>query len=385
MDRIFSFLLSPFRSWVRRAAAALCVAGTVTACSDGPTAPLNASALHPIDLSAEWTPTSPDAEHVDSAVLAAGFAQSANVPALTSVVVVRHSHLVGELYLAPGGPDSAYSLRSVTKSVMSLLVGIAIHQGHVPSTTTTLATYFKPPLPLLDSTKRSISIQDLLTMTSGFQWDETDSVALYDEWISAPDEITFLTNRPLACPPGQCWNYNSAAVHLLSVILSRAIPEGTAAYANDVLFKPLGVHSAQWEVFADGYPNGGAGLYLRPRDMAKIGALVLQRGMSGQTAIVPASWIGLSTAAQSQTNPDEFLQPAGQLGYGDLWWVGRVGPHRLVLAWGYGGQFIWIVPDLDLVVVTTAAWQNVGNAAGFDANDIAIFIANQIMPAVHPD
>ena len=152
-----------------------------------------------------------------------------------------------------------------------------------------------------------------------------------------------------------------------------------------MLFKPLGIHAAEWEVFADGYPNGGAGLYLRPRDMAKIGALVLQRGMSGQTAVVPASWIGLSTETQWQTNADEFLQPTGQLGYGDLWWVGRVGPHRLVLAWGYGGQFIWIVPDLDLVVVTTAAWQNVGNAAPFDANDIAIFIANQIMPAVHPD
>ena len=201
MDRFFSPLLFPLRSWVPRAAAALCLAGSVVACSDGPTALLNASALHPIDLSAEWTPTSPGAEHVDSAGLAAAFAQSANIPALTSVVVVRHSHLVGEQYLAPGGEDSAYSLRSVTKSVMSLLVGIAIHQGHVPGTTTTLAAYFEPPLPVLDSTKRSISIQDLLTMTSGFQWDETDSVALYDEWVTAPDEITFLTNRPARlCP-----------------------------------------------------------------------------------------------------------------------------------------------------------------------------------------
>jgi CubicO group peptidase (beta-lactamase class C family) len=307
------------------------------------------------------------------------------MPWISSLLVVRHSHLVREQYFATGGADSLYSVRSVTKSVMSLLMGVAIHQGRIASEAVTLSTYFRPPLPVLEPAKGAITIHDLLTMTSGFQWNEESNVAEYDNWVTSPDEITFLVDRPLACTPGQCWNYNSAAVHLLSVILSRAIPAGTAAYADSVLFEPLGIRSAAWEVFADGYPNGGAGLYVRPRDMAKLGALVLQRGRSGPTPIVPADWVLRSTQKQLDTAPGEELSPSGQFAYGDLWWVGRAGSHGLVLAWGYGGQYIWIVPDLDLVVVATAAWQGIGDAAFTNANASAVLIADQVMPAVLPD
>lgn len=363
------------------ALAVWCV-GTV-ACGDGPAAPPNASARHPLDLSAEWTLTPPATQGIDTALLHGAYGAARGVPGLTSLLVVRHSHLVAEQYFAPGGADSLYSVRSVTKSVISLLIGVAVHQRRIASTAVTLSTYFRPPLPALDSAKGSISIQDLLTMTSGFQWDEEGNVAEYDNWVTSPDEIAYLIDRPLACAPGACWNYNSAAVHLLSVVLSRAIPAGTASFADSVLFTPLGFHPVAWEVFADGYVNGGAGLYVRPRDMAKIGALVLQRGSSGQAAVVPADWIAESTQRKLAT-PDG-LPGVGHVGYADLWWVGMVGGHGLVLAWGYGGQFIWIVPDLDLVVVTTAAWQGIGDAAFTDANAIAALIATQVMPAIRAD
>ena len=355
----------------------LCVAA---ACSDNPAAPANATARHPLDLSAEWSLTSPASAGVDSVTLAAAYHQASVLPGLTSLLVIRHGHLVGEQYFLGGRADSVYSARSVTKSVMALLVGIAIDQGRIASPSVPLSTYFQPPLPVLDSAKGSITIHDLLTMTSGFQWDEEGNVAEYDNWVTSPNEIEYLVQRPLVCTPGACWNYNSAAVHLLSVIISRAIPGGTPAFADSVLFTPLGFHPVEWEVFADGYANGGAGLYLRPRDMAKIGALVLQQGVSGHTAIVPAAWIQQITQRELAT-PD-VLEGPGSMGYGDLWWVGAINGHRLVLAWGYGGQFIWIVPDLDLVVVATAAWQGVGNAAYTDADAIAALIATSVMPAI---
>lgn len=348
------------------------------ACSDGITSPLGYSAQHPSDLSQEWTLTPPASQGVDSAALAEGFSAASLVPGLTSLLVVRHSRLVGEWYASGGRSDSLYAARSVTKSVMSLLVGIAIHQGRLGGTDTPLSAYWRPTLPSLTAAKGAITIHDLLTMTSGFQWDEDGNVAQYNDWVSAPDEIAYLVDRPLVCAPGKCWNYNSAAVHLLSLILSDAIPAGVAAFADSTLFTPLGFHPVMWEIFPDGLPNGGAGLYLRPRDMAKIGALVLQQGVSGNTAVVPATWI--REATQRQLKTVDGLRSTGLLDYGELWWVGHAGGHPVVVAWGYGGQYIWIVPDLDLVIVATATWQATGGAAPFDANAIADLLVTQIMP-----
>jgi CubicO group peptidase (beta-lactamase class C family) len=351
------------------------------ACTDGLAPPISESARHPIDLSAEWSMAAPSAEGIDSTQLALAYAAGSTVSGLTSALVVRHGRLVAEQYFQGGRADSLYAARSVTKSVMSLLVGIAIGEGHIADVAVPLSAYFGPPLPVLDPAKGAITVGDLLTMTSGFKWDEEGNVAEYDNWVSSPDEIAYLISRPLVCQPGHCFNYNSAAVHLLSVILSRAIPIGTAAFADRVLFSPLGFHSVSWEYFLDGYANGGAGLYLRPRDMAKIGALVLQQGVSGRTSIVSSAWIRRSTSSQIATG--DGLPGIGRLDYGDLWWVGTVNNHGAIVAWGYGGQFIWVVPDLDLVIVTTAAWQGLGPLASIDAHAIAGWITTRIIPTVH--
>jgi CubicO group peptidase (beta-lactamase class C family) len=189
---------------------ACCVA--ISACTDAPTAPLTPPGRDSLDLSGQWSLTPPATENIDAPRLAAAYRAAAGVPGLTSLLVVRHSHLVGEQYFVHGGADSLYSLRSVTKSVMSLLVGIAIDQGHIAGTNVPLSVYFQPPLPVLDSAKGSITIHDLLTMTSGFQWLEDTSVAQYIDWGTSHNEITYLIDKPLVCTPGLCWNYNSAAV-----------------------------------------------------------------------------------------------------------------------------------------------------------------------------
>jgi CubicO group peptidase (beta-lactamase class C family) len=362
-------------------AGALVVASA--ACSDAPTGPRNESALHPVDLTPEWTLTSPAAEGVDSAALGAALEAGVGVAGLTSLVVVRHSHLVGERYFAPGGRDSLYSLRSVTKSVMSLLVGAAIDRHLLTGTGQTLAAFVGPPLPPLDSAKGAITIADLLTMSSGFEWDEETSAAQYDAWVTSPNEVTYLVDRPLVAQPGTVFNYNSAAVHLLSVILTHVDPAGTPAFADSVLFAPIGIHRSDWEIFADGIANGGAGLYLRPRDMAKVGALVLQQGRSGSRVVTSSGWIRASTALHIESA--DILPPVGggRLGYADLWWLGQAGGRPCIFAWGYGGQYILIVPDLDLVVVATATWQGLGNAAYTDATIIMSFLVNGVLPTVH--
>ena len=292
--------------------------------------------------------------------------------------MVRHGRLVAERYFRPGGADSLYSVRSVTKSVMSLLVGIAIQRGVIHGTDQTLGDLFRAPLPTLAPADAAITIGDLLTMTGGFQWDES-TVTEYNNWVLSPDQIDYVLARPIVATPGTTFNYNSAAVHLLSAVLE-VNAGGTAAFADANLFGPLGARNRDWEVDNRGIPNGGAGLYITPREMAKIGQLVLQRGLSGQVAVVPSAWIDQSV--DTKVNTGEVLGPLGLLTYGDLWWLGQIGGHRFSLAWGYGGQFIWVVPDLDLVVVTTAAWQSLGGTVTAQTSAIANVVGTEIYPAV---
>jgi CubicO group peptidase (beta-lactamase class C family) len=315
---------------------------------------------------------------VDAAVLATGLGGAAAIPGLRSILVVRHGRLISEQYMAPGGADSLYALRSVTKSVMSLLVGVAIQHGAIRGTDQTLGELFRPPLPSLDPADAAITVGDLLTMTSGFQWDET-GVTEYNNWVLAPDQIDYLLARPVVSPPGTTFNYNSAAVHLLSAVL-QVDAGGTAAFADSVLLAPLGIRARDWELDDRGIPNGGAGLYLRPRDLAKIGQLVLQRGRSGAAEVAPPAWVDEATRDHIATGT--ALGAMGTLRYGDLWWLGSTGGHAFVLAWGYGGQLVCIVPDLDLVVVTTATWQGLGTGAGPQTAAIAGLIVNGILPAV---
>jgi len=346
------------------------------ACSEA-TAPQPRSG--PIDLSADWSVATPAAQGVDPTRLADGLSQAAALPGLTSLLVVRHGRLVAERYFRPGGADSLYALRSVTKSVISLLVGIAIQRSVIRATDQSLGELFRPPLPALDPPDAAITVGNLLTMTGGFQWDENTGVAEYNNWALAPDQIGYVLARPLVSPAGTTFNYNSAAVHLLSAVLE-VDAGGTAEFADARLLAPLGVQARDWEVDNRGIPNGGAGLYLRPRAMAKIGQLVLQRGLSGTAAVVPSAWV--DEATRSHLGTGAVLGSLGSLTYGYLWWIGHAGGHTVVLAWGYGGQLIWIVPDLDLVVVTTATWQGLGGAAAAQAASIAGAIVNGIMPAV---
>jgi len=357
---------------------AVCV--LLAACGGETTGPSSPLPTEPIDLAADWAVSSPEKEGVDPTKLEAAFNSAVGIPGLRSITVVRHGHLVAERYYAGARADSLYALRSVTKSVISLLVGIAIHQGKIRDIDQTLSELFKPPLPTPDAGHGVITVGNLLTMTGGFQWNEGSDVTEYNDWVLAPDQVEYVLARPIVAPPGTTFNYNSAAVHLLSAVL-QVDAGGTAAFADTYLLKPLGINSRDWEIDNQGIPNGGAGLYLRPRDIAKLGQLIIQRGRSGDTEVVPPSWIDQST--QRHGGVYDQLGAIGPLGYGDLWWLGDTAGHPIVLGWGYGGQLLYIVPGLDLVVVTTARWQGIGGAVGPQTTAIGNLIAQRIVPAVH--
>lgn len=304
--------------------------------------------------------------------LDAAFASARQIPNLTSLVVAQGGKTLRQLYLGGTGPDTPHDVRSVTKSVTALLVGMALDQGAFASLDQPIGPLLGPAAPA-DPAKAAITLRQLLTMSSGLQWDELGNVAEYNAWVTAPDQVAYVLARPLVAPPGQIFDYDSAAFHLLSVMLSRTLGP-TPAFAEQGLFAALGMGTRPWETDAQGYANGASGLQLTPRDMQAIGALVLDRGRVGGLQVISAGFVDAATGQQIATGDAVDSLP----GYGYGWWIGIGGEP---VAEGYGGQFIAVAPRTRVVVTATADWQGIGSAAAIQFQQLRELIVLRILPA----
>lgn len=310
------------------------------------------------------------------AALDAAFAEAGRLPNLTSLVVVRGGTLERQLYLHGGGADTAQDVRSVTKSVVSLLAGIALDRGCLPSLDQTLAELLGPLAPS-DTAKQGITLRQLLNMTSGLGGNELANVDLYNQWALAPDQLTYVWDLPLVSAPGSSFNYYSPNFYVASRILTQACGQGTADFARDVLFTPLGIGPRAWETDDKGYANGGAGLQLTPMDMVAIGALVMDSGRAGGGQVVSSAWVRTATTATVATTA-----MANVTGYGYGWWIGQAGGAPYVMAMGWGGQFIVVVPSKRLIVTATARWEGIARSTA-NTQWLAIddIILQRIVPA----
>lgn len=255
-----------------------------------------------------------------------------DLPHMRSVLVIRHGYIVFDETFQ-GTPNDEQNVFSVTKSVISALIGIALREGHLKSLDQKVADFYPEYVsPDTDPQIKKITLEHLLTMTSGLE-----------------RETSFIKStlkQPVSGEPGQAFHYNDAAVHLLSGILTRSTHVTALEFGNKHLFQPLGIPLPTWKTDPQGNNIGGDGLSLRPRDMAKLGYLYLNQGLWDDQQLVPVEWIQAST--QKHTRADILNDD-----YGYLWWVTQEEGHPAYYAAGFGGQFIYVVPDFDLVVVMT--------------------------------
>lgn len=364
----------------RRISHLLGAALLVGACSESAVEPGSGGPLD-IDLALPWHTATVSEVGASPERVARGLDRAGTNHRMRSLLVVKDGRLVVEDYFGVGGPDDLHDVRSVTKSVVSALTGIALARGDIRSLDDPVADYIGPLVPGLDPEKGAITVRHLLTMTSGLEWDESGGLGSYSDWIRSGDHLGFLLDKPFAAAPGSRFNYNSAAVHLLGVVLEQATVMQLPTLAQFALFDPMGIARSRWEPLGGGYYNGGAGLDLRPRDLARFGQLFLQGGSSGGRRIVPADWVDLSL-----TERFGWRISSGSLdgiSYGYLWWVVPGAPEPLHFAWGYGGQYVIVVPDLRLVVVATNDWHGVsrdGGAAHYERTTMDI-LAEDIIPA----
>ena len=257
--------------------------------------------------------------------------------------------VISENYYGGATVESSFHLRSITKSVISALVGIAIEQGFIRDVNDPVLAY-SPELRAQDpdARKEQITIRHLLTMTSGFRWIESGDWFFSD----TSSAISEAWSRPLTGSPGEVYNYDSASVDLLTVILARAARQEAKTFLVENLFGPLGIHHFEWEKDPAGYHRGSAGLVMRAQDLSKIGRLYRQHGRWNRQQILSPAWIEQSAADQVRVND--------VVGYGYLWRSRHIGTERLYYGMGYGGQYLMVVPGLKLVVTAFQEW-NVSN------------------------
>jgi CubicO group peptidase (beta-lactamase class C family) len=283
---------------------------------------------------------------------------------LDGIVVVYQGVIVAERYYPVYGQDTLHESYSITKSIISILVGIAIEEGCIADINDPVLDYFlEREFKNLDEWKRWITIRHLLTMSSGLYWDQ-------EEMVSHPDWVQYTLDQPVIHQPGTTWFYSNGGPHVLSALIASACRTDTQEFADQYLFGPLGITEYRWGRAIDGYPNGGWGLALTPRDMAKIGYLYLREGVWEGKQILPKDWVESSSQRYFQV-PDP-LEP-WDLDYGYLWWVHGDGPYA---AHGTKGQFIYVFPEKDLVVVIT------GNIPDSEFVIPQQLIRNYLIPAV---
>lgn len=327
----------------------------------------------PMMLDDGWTIASSDSVGLDSARLC-GIADhlketDADVHA---VVVARHGKLVFEQYFSGidqpwGRPEGIYDfdattkhdMRSGSKSVVSLLVGIAIDRRLIAGVDTPVIDVFPDHADVRSPGWERITLRHLLTMSSGFKWDEnrswTDPVNDEPHLAMEPDPIRYVLSKPIAAPADTIWVYCGGGTDLLGAIIERVSGKPLEAFARDHLFTPLNITDVEWKSYPrNGKISAAAGLRLRPRDAAKIGQLVLNDGAWNGRQIVPPDWIMKSIVPRFQAR-GYF---GGLFYYGYQWWMGRTlrGDREVkwVAAMGWGGQRIFIVPEFDLVVMVTS-------------------------------
>jgi len=307
----------------------------------------NCNGFNPIDLSLEWD-TEQDVSYFDSELLNEIIVEDiGQMQSIRGVIVIHRGKIVSEEYFNNSFMSQTYNIWSVTKSYISTLMGQAIDHGYIENQLITLDNIF-----FENAYTNQITIEHLLTMSSG--WPENWT------YMFIPNPLNTLLNTGLIISPGSYWFYNNAVCHLNGHVINELTEMSPREFAQENLFPQLGINDPYWNEDQDNVHNGSYDLYLTLREMVKLGQLYLQDGMSLNNQILSSEWI--ESATSSQIND----------WYGYLWWLPGIG----YLAVGLGGQYIAVVPELDLVIGTHSATQS----SDAYTDQLLSYIYNQIVP-----
>ena len=334
------------------AGASLQASASVASALQTPGAPPVASA---------WPVESPESQSMDPDLLEEAhtyaFEPSRNTQ---GVVVVRNGVIVSEWYADGADADSWATSWSVSKSFTSAMVGIAIDEGYIPSVDVPMTTYFPD---WVGTPREDITLRHVLTMSSGLQWNESYSpgsagTSNIIQMVAAHlDQLAYAASTPLAVPPGTFFNYSSGDSMLLSGVLEQATGVPAHEYAREKIFEPIGMDQAELWTDAAGHGLTYCCVDTTTRGFARFGQLYLQGGRWGDEQVVPSSWVAESISPSSASD-----------GYGYQWWLSTVSGRSVFTARGHDGQYVYVVPSLELVVARNGTYYKSTGPASADPN-----------------
>ncbi|MGD8943507.1 MAG: serine hydrolase [Desulfobacterales bacterium] len=294
-----------------------------------------------------WKTATPESQGMDSALLLDMLEVIwQNDIKIDSVLVVRNGYIVLDAYCYPRDAADRHNIYSCSKSVTSALIGIAIDKGFIKSVHQPVLDFFPEHIAQnLDADKEAMTLEHVLTMTTGLECRDSFRYRWsgLEQMKNSPDWVQYMIDLPMAHPPGTHFEYCNGATFLLSAILQQKTGTNALAFAQEHLFKPLGISGVSWPSNPRGITVGYGQIYMRPRDMAKFGYLYLNNGLWEDKQIIPSRWIKDSTRKHASTR--------GPMDYGYQWWTMGSGAYT---ALGYYGQFIFVVPQKNIVAVFTS-------------------------------
>lgn len=297
----------------------------------------------------DWETAEPQSQGLRGGAMAEALQAGENLPGLRALLVAHRGVLVAERYYAGAKAEGLQAINSATKSVCSMLVGLALRDGRLKSLDATVEELLPEAIAEVpDSPARSITLRQILSGRTGLAFDPMH----FGQLAGAKPLVRYALSRPAIAVPPPGWSYNDAMVALIAPILERAQGADLAVLAARQLFDPLGIGRFEWRRDRDGNPLAPGGLALRTRDLLKIAVLMMEGGRWRGTQLLPESWV-----AQSLTPLGPATWRAGPVadpGYGLLWFTGRLHGQSVAWAWGYGGQFALLAPELKLAVATAA-------------------------------
>jgi CubicO group peptidase (beta-lactamase class C family) len=291
-----------------------------------------------------WRTASPEEVGLDAVELEAAADNLALSKDVASLLVVRHGKLVLERYFNGNEATHANNVHSLSKSILSAVTGIAVAEGHLERDEAV-----SDALPEgMAGDNGGLTVRNLLTMSGGLDWSENETEYEIDGDHS---HVAAVLAQPQVAPPGSEFLYNTGLTQTLSAVLAENLGDSLCEYAHERLFEPLGIDVDHWKVDPDGYYAGGHSVFLTPRELAVFGQLILQGGVWGEDQLVPSDWLdeSLEPAWNLECSPGDSVR----VEYGYLWWIHDLDGFQVWTADGYAGQRLFIVPDLDMIVVMT--------------------------------
>ena len=330
-----------------------------------------------------WETASPESVGMNKQVLDSAFIVASGKEYIDALLVIKDGKIVGEEYYNGFTQDHPHNVMSVSKSMLSAIAGVALQKGYLDGLDSKMLDYFPDYVyEGMDPRKHDITIRHLLNMRMGIERESTDNYGVYMELYNSDNWIKKTIEYPLIFDPGGGMRYNTFITHILSGVITEATGMSTHEFAFNNLFKPMGIDIDFWEQDPQGIYFGGNAMHITPREMATFGYLYLNDGMLNGKQIISREWVLFSRSPSTDlAHPNEWGSMKNY-NYAYLWWLGQFNHYDCFMAIGYGGQFIFIFPVADLIVVSTAE-NNIPNESTTEQEwAIHELLTNYILPSL---